>query len=165
MSKKKKKKQAECPFIICPTDGPTKVSHLGWRVVYTLIAWIALAWDVQEGTSFFTSVFLFSLPLFMEYLRFSPDKKWRIHMKKIQYRICGFFVLVGLFGMKGMFYIEETDKYKSIVLSPKFPFGNSFIGFDNGWLIIGILVFLTIVDWIAYETILEKKVITDVSNA
>ena len=55
------------------------LSHIGGRVIYTIVAWFVLALDVSP-TSFFVSLFLFVLPVLMDCIHFGYEG-WSI--KKI----------------------------------------------------------------------------------
>ena len=163
MSKSKDKLEKQCPiFNECPlrlhplsaTDNPNMAAHLGFRVFYTLIAWFVLGFKVNEG--FFLAMCFFALPVFMDCLKFTPLNKIRKKIIILETVVSGILFLISLIGVIGIYVIENSGESWYIVT-------NNFVGylpsgFDVAimWYLLGLVVFITMVDWLCNEAKLDK---------
>lgn len=80
------------------SDKPTKLSNLGFRVLYTAAGWWWLGYGVSEGSTFFVSLGLFILPLLIDYISFSPPEKMRKYLKGFQITLCVISLLLAYLG-------------------------------------------------------------------
>lgn len=156
--KNKKGNLDRCPYSTCPNDEPTKVATLGWRSVFTLFGWFILGHGIVEGSGFFVSLTLFTAPLLIDYLKFRPEDKWRLTLRRFGGLLSGIWILVGLLGMSSILVVNNIEKVRYIRVSDDFiALSGNQIRADIIWYIIGINVVLAIVDWIANESFMEKK--------
>ena len=101
-SDSKKKRQAEsCPYYdscslrihpLSTMDSPNMAAHLGFRFLYTLLAWFVLGDNVTEG--FFVSMFFFVLPVFMDCVKFTPLVRIREYIKMAEVMVTGVLLFI-----------------------------------------------------------------------
>lgn len=140
----------------CIDDSPNKLAHLGVRFAYTCIAWVMLGVGVSVGNAFFVSIFLFALPLLMDYFKFDPEHKIRKWFKRLEILIVGFWALMGIFGAFGAFEIVKIEVGLVACSSDKFiALKNLSVPVDTLWYFLGTAVFITAVDWVFSITPLE----------
>lgn len=152
MAKKKDIQQCEyyeiCDARLHPhssTDKPNMAAHLGFRCVYVLISWFILSYKINEG--FFTTMFLFSLPIFMDSFKFVPQTKLRRCIRYVSLTILGLWCLFSLVGILGVLQLDMSAM--TISTSKEFisfSFHNVGISFICNALLS--VVFITIVDWL-----------------
>ena len=129
-------------------------AHLGFRFLYTLIAWFVLGFKVNEG--FFVSMFFFVLPVFMDCVKFTPLIKLRRWIKYVEVVLTGmalFFSLLGVFGIYTLKNETGTWQITSENVAIELP-----SGFDVGWIWIFLIsiVFVTAVDWFCNDTKFDR---------
>jgi len=158
----------ECPCFIEPIDRPTKAVNLRLRFGLTLISWLVLGQGINAGNGFFVSLFLFATPLFADYLRFSPKEGWRLFLRRIGIFFSGSWVLTGLVGLLGPLQVHITQPNnipyikvaQNYIVMRGYAFPAQYI-----WFSIGITVAITLIEWVAYESSLEKSYISEMKNA
>ncbi len=163
MAKKKTNGYVECPYIEnCPADTPTRVAHLGWRFVYTSIAFAVLGLGASPGTGFFVSVLLFAGSLLLDYFKFLPDTPLRRVIRRIGIGYTGCFCTLGIFGLVGILTVISVQANLYVMVSSSYVVakGASF-PIEYIWYSAGIAAFLTGVDWVVYEGFLEKNYDSD----
>ncbi|WP_066501959.1 hypothetical protein [Abyssisolibacter fermentans] len=142
-------------------DKPTKFASLGWRCVYTTICWLILGNNISSDRSFIVSLFIFSMPLFMDYLKFIPIKKrgWRIVVRRLGILLSGIWLSLGVLGLLDIINMCKIESDVYFEISKNFIVLNNFrISAKIIWCLIGLSVFLTLIDYIAYENPIEKRV-------
>lgn len=133
---------------LASADRPNMVAHLGFRVIYTFIAWMVLAKGISES-AFFVSVFLFALPVLMDCLKFTSTEKARRWIMWGEIAVSGCWCIIALLGMLGILLVQEVNGLLMISTSTEF------IGFNFGmmpvekiWRWLGTVLVVTIVDWL-----------------
>lgn len=147
-----------CPNLLRVDDEPTKVAGLGFRVVYTLIAWILLGNNVVQGNGFFMSLILFAAPLFVDYVQFKPlDNNFRKWLKAIGMGISILWIIIGAIGLGDILNIQLVRGINYIKVSDTFVvYKSGIFKFKYLWFGMGISSFLTIADLFAYQTKFER---------
>lgn len=158
---KRAKKHNRCPLAEnCAADRPTAVVGLGWRVLYTVMAWVVLGAGIMPGNGFFVSLVLFSMPLLMDYLRFDPDTKRRRRLRYLGIGFSVFCAMTGFFGLAGIFGVELVQNELCFVVAKNYIVAKGALcPLERIWYIIGTAIPLTIADWVIYEGYLEKDMV------
>ena len=122
------------------------LSHIGGRVIYTIVAWFVLALDVSP-TSFFVSLFLFVLPVLMDCIHFGYEG-WSIKkIIQIETSICIIWATFAILGLVGIFVVVPNDGVLCIVTSDKFiGFTTPMIPVSYIWGCLGSIVGITVAD-------------------
>lgn len=122
------------------------LSHIGGRVIYTIVAWFVLALDVSP-TSFFVSLFLFVLPVLMDCVHFGYEG-WSIKkIIQIETSICIIWATFAILGLVGIFVVVPNDGVLCIVTSDKFiGFTTPMISVSHIWGFLGSIVGITVAD-------------------
>jgi len=155
----KKGNKGNQDVIVLYSDKPTQFAHLGWRIAYTIIAWIILGQEISPGQSFFVSLILFSTPLAMEYLRFRPKAKFRKIIRLVGIMITGTWIIFGFIGMAGILEVIKSGNNLFVTFSKDFILNGTYIAkVVYIWSILSINVLLTIIDWIIYDNPLESEI-------
>ena len=149
-----------CPYLC--QDVPTKVAHLGWRFFYTLIAFLILGYGISPGSGFFISLSLFTSALLMEYLRFTPDTRWRKLIRNSGIFVFGIFLLIGIVGIIGILNVVTNGDLLLVVTSDNFIVRGPPVALSMIWYILGISIVITLCDWVIYESPIEQNVIRDI---
>ncbi len=145
-----------CKYLNDPDDVPTKVASLGFRVITTLISCICAGNTIQYGKSFFTSMFLFSLPLYVDYLRFKPRVHWRELIRKAGATVSFIELLISFIGFNGILEILYKDNYVGLQISNKYVvLQGCNINVKFVWSLLGISVLISALDWVACKRKLE----------
>ncbi len=114
--------EKECSNCSCVVaDMPGKFAHLGFRAFYVVIAYFVLGYFRNDG--FFTSMFLFALPLGLDYLSFTPRTKIRRIIRNIALILNVFWIIIGILGLMGIIYIIKEEN------------GNIFISLADAYLV------------------------------
>lgn len=147
----------KCSLIVHPlssTDNPNMAAHLGFRVLYTCIAWIVLGFKISEG--FFLSMCFFALPVFMDCLKFTPLNKKRKKIIFVETFVSGILFVISVIGVIGIYALEKNDESWKIVTKNFIGFLPS--GFDISviWYLLGTVVIITMVDWFCNEAKIDK---------
>jgi|SRR5579875_615388 len=144
------------PSVNAP-DKPTKVAYLGWRFLYTLIAWAILAKGIVVGDSFFVSLFLFSIPLFMDYFKFKPDTYIRRIIRSIGIWSCGIWVVLSVISFAGILTVVTINNQLMVSVAKDYlaDAGAKFPILDI-WYCMAFNVLLTGADWVLHETEFEQ---------
>lgn len=164
-SNSEKKRYKNCPYYdTCPLrmhplsamDNPNMAAHLGFRFLYTLIAWFVLGNNVTEG--FFVSMLFFVLPVFMDCLKFTPLKKFRRLIKMAEVTATGFLLFISVLGVLDIYVvINESGEWK--ITPSKFvtelPSG---IGLEWIWGLLGLIVFVTLIDWLCNDAKIDRVI-------
>lgn len=160
-----KQKQEPCLFYkICkirlnpfaPADKPNEVAHLGFRFAYTVLAWIVLAKGISANT-FFVSMFLFVLPVFMDCLKFVPTTNLRRKINKAEIFVTGFWCVIAILGLFGIFVVEQVEENFIITTAPDFSgFKIEYFSVVIVWRFLISVVAVTMVDWLTTRTNLEE---------
>jgi len=78
-----------CKYALEYQDIPNKFADLKFRFIYTIISFVILGFNQGPGNYFFTSMLMFSVPLFYDNLKFDPHEKSRNIIKTISIIILG----------------------------------------------------------------------------
>lgn len=142
-----------CPYLACPTDSPTKVAHMGWRFVYTIVAWFVLQYGVIAGSGFNVSLTLFTIPLLMDYLRFTPADKGRKVLRIVGIATSASWAAIGFLGLIGIFSISNINGALSLISSKtNLVLQGSYIcSLASLWWSIFFSVLITFLDWMVYD--------------
>ena len=147
----------KCPVRLHPLsamDSPNMAAHLGFRFLYTLIAWFVLGFKVNEG--FFVSMFFFVLPVFMDCVKFTPLIKLRRWIKYVEVVLTGMALFFSLLGVFGIYTLKnETGTWQITYENFAIELPS---GFDVGWIWIFLIsiVFVTAVDWFCNDTKFDR---------
>lgn len=155
---KKKSKQQQQPKICTncvqyqTSDKPNKLANLGFRVIYTLVAWWWLGYGLSEGSSFFVSLGLFIIPLAIEYISFKPEEPWRNKLKNVQLVFCAIGITIatlGVFG--GIEIINDVDTLVVVTTSKHLLMKdwNLYIPLKILYKVTVVFIASTTIDWIA----------------
>ncbi|AVX21578.1 hypothetical protein SAMN02745885_01673 [Carboxydocella sporoproducens DSM 16521] len=140
-----------CMYAYQSPDKPGFIANLGFRFIYTLLAWILLGYKNSAGSSFFVSLLFFVSPLCVDYLKFEPSEKIRKYFKKISLCITFFWVIIGILGV---FEIITLNNELHIQLSKDFIAFRSLninISLLYVWYALMVNVIITLLDWIICE--------------
>ena len=143
----------ECPVRLHPlsaTDNPNMAAHLGFRFLYTLVAWFVLGFNVNEG--FFVSMFFFVLPVFMDCIKFTPLVKLRVWIKRFEVFFTGVALFISSLGVFGIYTLKnEIGKWQITATNFVVELPS---GFEVGWIwwLLGAIVLVTAVDWFCNVT-------------
>ena len=161
----KKRRDKNCPYYdSCPLrmhplsamDNPNMVAHLGFRFLYTLIAWFVLGYNVTEG--FFVSMFFFVLPVFMDCVKFTPLKKSRKLIKMAEVLVTGFLLFISVLGVFGIYtLINESGEWR-ITLSKFVAELPSGINIEWIWWSLGLIAFVTLIDWLCNDAMFDRVI-------
>lgn len=138
---------------------PTSYSHPGWRALYNLTTWIILGISISEGNSIFIGLFMLGCGLLFDYAKTKPVTKFRGISK-----IAGCFMAVILIivNLSASFGALTVNSQLDIVVK-SFPFFlNETFPVKWYWLIAGISVFITFVDWTAEYSESRSLVVSSV---
>lgn len=131
------------------------VVHLGFRFFYTLIAWFVLAFKVNDG--FFLSMCFFALPVFMDCVKFTPLNKYRKIIRLFEIGVTAALFFISLLGVFGIYTLKTGENFRVVT--------ENFIGvlpsdvpIQTFWIVIGLTVFVTLVDWLCNLFKLDDKV-------
>ena len=158
----KKKRNKICPYYddcslrihpLSAMDNPNMAAHLGFRFLYTLLAWFILGYNVTEG--FFISMFFFVLPVFMDCVKFKPLKKSRKWIKKIQLTFSGILLFISALGVFKIYTLSNERDTWQIVSSNFVVDLPSGIGIEWIWRLLGLIVLVTLVDWLCNDSKIE----------
>lgn len=157
----KQKKTGEQPqsdnrrVLLYPTasaDMPNAFAHLGFRFCYTVIAWFVLGKGINE-TSFFVSLNLFVVPIFVDCLRFSPTTKIRKYIRRAELFVCGFWFLFSVLGMMGVFIVTKLgDQYLLSTAEDFIGFYLAGIDLRLIWQLVASVTLVTLIDWLFKRT-------------
>ncbi|WDV44655.1 hypothetical protein PV797_14160 [Clostridiaceae bacterium M8S5] len=141
-------------------DKPTKFASLGWRCIYTTICWLILGNTISADRSFLVSLFIFSMPLFMDYLKFIPVRKgWRMAIRKLGIILSGTWLSIGLLGLFDIIRMCGIDDEVFFQVSNNFIVLKGYlVAAKHIWCLIGVSVFFTLIDYVAYEKPMYKKI-------
>lgn len=144
-------------FSTKPNDRPTKVAQLGWRCVYVIVAWVILGYSPSPGKGYFTALCLFAFPLLLDYLKFTPDTRFRKWVRSIGIFLSGFWIFLGVLGAFDVLNVTVVNKELIVEVTDKFLVAQgTSVPLSVIWGIISFSVVLTIVDWVAWESDLEQ---------
>ena len=153
--KQRKSKNKNCPYYddcqirlhpLSSTDKSNAVAHLGFRFLYTILAWCVLGLGISDN--FFVSMFLFVLPILMDCVKFKPVDRIRHWINRIEILITGFWSLVSLLGMVGILILEKdglnwiiktSENFVGFILTP--------ISVKMIWCYLITTVAVTMIDW------------------
>lgn len=147
-----------CSALMNTDDVPTKVSSLGCRVLFTLISCIFIGYNIQNGQSFFTSTFMFGLPLLFDYLRFEPRTLLRKIIKWIGFIFSFGEVIISGMGLGGIFILFTKNNDAFIMISEKFIIlKGQVVAVRYLWYILLVSVGITTLDWVVYKRKLQSE--------
>jgi len=138
------------------TDNPNMAAHLGFRFLYTLIAWLVLGDNVTEG--FFVSMFFFVLPVFMDCVKFTPLKKTRKWIKMAEVGATGAVLLIAVLGIFNIYTLsKETGRWQINATNFVVDLPS---GIDVGWIwkLLALIVVVTFVDWLCNDAKVERMI-------
>lgn len=149
-----------CPHLLKPDDEPTQFVGLGIRCFITFIGWFVLGFKM-EGKAVFNSLFLYFIPLLMDYLRFRPINKRRCLLRIFGKTFSIIFLIIAFLGFIGIFEATVINSVTMIKVSADFiAFHFINIKFIWLWRVIGIAPFITIFDYFAYRTPAEQIIVS-----
>ena len=126
-------------------DMPNAAAHLGFRMVHSLLSWCVLGMDIGRGL--FAAMFLFTVPLFMDCVKFTPLTVLREYIRIVELTITGIWCVLSILGLFGVFTINEASM--TISTSETFiGFSLSGIPISTLWLCMGTVFLVTVVDWL-----------------
>lgn len=126
-------------------DMPNAAAHLGFRMVHSLLSWCVLGMDIGRGL--FAAMFLFTVPLFMDCVKFTPLTVLREYIRIVELTITGIWCVLSILGLFGVFTINEASM--TISTSENFiGFSLSGIPISTLWLCMGTVFLVTVVDWL-----------------
>lgn len=105
-------------------DKPDTRSALGWRVIITFLSWCALGKAVSSET-FFVAVFLFTVPILYDCIKFRPANTARRMVMWLELVIALFWVVFSFLGMAGILtfsantnsMIQTADNYVGFTIA------------------------------------------------
>lgn len=114
------KKQCEsCPHIIEYRDKPNEFGNLKFRAVYVFLSFWVLGFNQSVGISFFTSLLMFTVPLFYDLVKFTPIERSRRLIKYFSLSFLFIHILVAALGMLGIIECIEKNSLLYIIFSSK----------------------------------------------
>lgn len=126
-------------------DMPNAAAHLGFRMVHSLLSWCVLGMDVGRGL--FAAMFLFTVPVFMDCLKFTPLTVYRTYIRAVELFVTGMWCIISILGLFGILVVNEVNMTINT--------SENFIGFYLGeiqistvWLYMGSVFLVTVVDWL-----------------
>lgn len=166
LAKGKKPAKKNCPYNECPhenaniavDDNPNFTANLLFRVIYCALGWWWLGMGIIPGTGFFTSVALFAAPLFIDYVKFTPNTTFRQVTRFLSAGVMLFIVVIGFEGMSQSLTITVLDGILWLKISDNFiAFHDAMIPLKLLWEAIGaVTIFITVFDW-GYHFAYENK--------
>lgn len=143
----------ECPVRLHPLsamDNPNMAAHLGFRFLYTLVAWFVLGYNVSEG--FFVSMFFFVLPVFMDCIKFKPLTKLRMLIKRVEILFAGILLFISSLGVFRIYVLNnERGTWQMIATNFIVELPSDL---EVGWIwwLLGAIALVTAVDWFCNVT-------------
>ena len=99
------------------------------------------------GRGLFAAMFLFTVPLFMDCVKFTPLTVLREYIRIVELTITGIWCVLSILGLFGVFTINEASM--TISTSENFiGFSLSGIPISMLWLCMGTVFLVTVVDWL-----------------
>ena len=132
----------------------TGFNHRGWRAALTFFASIISGTHLTAGPGFFVEMALLSAPLSLDYFRYRYHSLWRQRINTLQ-KSLALSVLVGSFlGILQIFNIVSIHQVLFLEIQKGYPIGTGIRWpIKPLWqAIIGILIALTIVDWVISDS-------------
>lgn len=122
------------------------LTHIGGRVIYSIVAWFVIALDVSP-TSFFVSLFLFILPVAMD----CTESLWKnVSIRSVIYTefiVCAIWASFAILGLFSIFIVVPIDNVLYITTSGTFiGFTLPAISVSRVWQLLGSVVFFAVVD-------------------
>lgn len=141
-----------------PNDEISAVASLGFRCLYTIIAWVVLGKGIAPGTGFFVAMMLFQIPLGIDYVKFKPHDKIRQRLRKIGLIVTALFLFIGFIGLSNIIFIEKIDDVFCVKIANDFiAFKDLLINVNVIWWMLILSPVLTVVDWIVNSTPYEVE--------
>ncbi|MVX64924.1 hypothetical protein GKZ28_14610 [Clostridium chromiireducens] len=135
-----------CKLLAEYQDIPNKYGSLKFRAVYSIISFFILGFNQVAGTSFFTSLLMYTVPILYDNIKFSPSEKSRRGIKYILEFVLWCQVLIGILGMIGILQCINDGGLSIKVSSSNLIFEGFEFKLFILWLTIGIDVILTVAD-------------------
>lgn len=156
-----------CKLLSEYQDIPNKYGSLKFRAVYSIVSFFILGFNQTAGTSFFTSLLMYTVPILYDNIKFSPKEKSRIRIKYILEFILWCQVIVGILGMIGILQcINDGGLFIKIssnnLIFEEFEFKFKLLLL---WLTIGIDVVLTVADTLLARPKLAQLIIEGELNS
>ena len=147
--------------LIQSSDSPTKFAHLGFRFLYTFIAWFVLGKSEAQGEAFFVATFLFVIPLFMDYLKFDAVDRARKIVRRVGIIITAFWVVVAVAGLVGILTVQRTTNSAVAIISKNFvAFPGKSVSLLMIWLSLLSCVAWAAFDWWFYQPPIDSLSVT-----
>jgi len=145
------------------SDKPTRVAHIGFRFLYTLIAWFVLGLGIVPGRSFFVSLFLFTVPLFMDYCKFRPTSRTRKVFRWIGIISTGAWLGASIIGLSGIVSVTQLPGLEGLWVTVSKDYivdGGASWPINGIWYCMAFNALLTGADWVVHETELEQWILS-----
>jgi hypothetical protein len=137
-------------------DKPTILAHLGWRAIYTVIAWFFLVKAFNDD--FWVALMLFAGAVLVDYLRYNPQRRARRVVRGLGLAASLVFAVLALLGLAGLINISARGPFHMIVVPLSMPLGGgSRFSIQVLWWMIGVVPVATILDWVVAQTLDERR--------
>lgn len=134
-----------------PDDLRTAAASLGFRVWFTFASVFVLGLVIGEPNhDSVISILIFLIPMMREYYSFKPRQISRIWLRRVQLGMI--WLCVGICGLQvaGVLELNESN----LIFSDRLPYISGIhFSFHIIWILLWVLFFLTIADYIAYRPI------------
>lgn len=139
-----------------PNDTPTVFVGLGFRCIYTILAWVFLGKGVTSG--FFVSIALFEIPLWIDYLKFKPCNKTRKTIRSIGIYVSLAYIIFSCIGLFNILIIEQYNEVFLVKVATDFiDLQGVSINLNIIWRLLIISPILTIIDWVVNKNTYELE--------
>jgi hypothetical protein len=140
-------------------DKPTRLNNPKFKILINIVAFCVLGKNFNKlDGNFFTSLLLFCFPILLDWLSFTSEVFVRRIIKYIELAVVGIVFAVSLFGLMGIFIINNPSGRPHIMIAEGYFIfsGVSFSAFAVMMLLLGSLI-ITFVDCFCAPTKAEEK--------
>lgn len=146
-------------------DRLTVFAHPSARLFCTSLTWFSLGLATSTGNGFFSSLFLFNLPILLEFLQTIPNQQNRVYLYRVARVVNGIILLFSLLGMISILTIVEINSEKYIITTSNFIVSNMLIvKLETFWYYLLIDVAFAVIDWIAAYNIKGSSTSNELST-
>jgi hypothetical protein len=142
-----------------------KKFNLGFRILYAIVAWILLGFQIPLGSSWFISIILYQFPFLIDYLSFKPYDSKRNIIKNIEVIYSLSIIIISFLGCAGVFVIIQNGQDMFIQMNMNFiALRGKSINIFFYWILLLGTVCLNTIDYGQYITQEEKKLDENISK-
>ncbi len=143
-------------------DKPTKFASPGFRCLYVFISWILLIKASGDAQGYFVAQTMMCIPLFKEYLEYSPSTKARKYIKICAMLIVGICLLPAFSFLFGLLHVNIVDEISYLTITRNSLFKADFnFPLLYTWVFCSLLVLTTFADFVSVNTKEDIEVVNN----